>query len=475
MELNNIFSRQFFAISLVAVYSVLLLTSCSEEPIGIERRVLPEEEGMEVFTRTFPVELFNIESEALETYSLGYSPLGSVNDPVFGRIKAGFLSDFFLKEFPDFATREDIIVDTANTTDEIAVVIDTTEMDTTTFQVSSLELKLYFNGYFGDNSKINFNVYELISRIPDEELSDFEITEDMYEPVPLNTVQPEPVYDKENGKLLYYHVIFSDEYAKRLFNRLFNDSTLFLERIFRANFPGFYFETQFLDEAGGGMIRIDHENSSLTLWTIKNGEDFVANEFYLAFQEIDGTSLNLYSAEYSNEINDILGDTVNLPENVYLQALAGPKALMKFPTLAQFKDSLDFHYIINRAELVLPVGASVADMKRYDPPKYLGVHDIINDSTILDDGIGTSYFGGELDKTKMEYSFELGNHVHDFLRDETNTTGDKLFLFAASIQLIDEYTAINGYSLTSPGRVILKNADSDNPPYLRIIYSKIPD
>jgi hypothetical protein len=467
MELNKPFScRQPNILKVVVfIFSLITFLSCKEEPLKVGQNILPEEENFGVGIDTLAVNLHTLDMEPVYTRDRGISPLGSVNDPLFGVITGEFVTDFTFYSGVEFRAG----------LDSIGYV--------------NLELVVRFSSTYADNSEINFKVYKLYESIPDYSYSDFKLEPGMYDPVELNIGNPEPEYGTEldtsgveipTDEIIGYRVFLSDEFGKDFLDPdLITDSAYYYDSIFRSYFHGFYFEVEDRTGEGGGLISLSHIDSRLILRTsdtLKSGViDTVENEFVLAYPDLGGTSINMYRSNFSSIINSVLNDTNDDHNVAYIQSLVGPKILVSIPELFAKRREYNYKVSVSKAELVLPIDSSTYDKNIYKAPQYLGIRDVMNDTNIIDDGLLPLYFGGILDTINYEYRFNIGNFIHYFLRDSISFTDERLYLFGARYLTITGYpTDITYFSLTTPGRVVLNSINSGKQPLLRIIYSELP-
>lgn len=467
MELNKPFSIKQPVISMVVftIFSLIVFLSCEEKPLNVGKNILPDEDSIAVGVDTLMVELHTIDMEPIYTRNRGISPLGSVVDPLFGRVTGEFVTDFTFFSGFEFRTGLDSV------------------------DYVDIELVVNISSTYADNSEINFKVYELLEEIPTYAYSDFKIEPGMYNPIELNKGIPVPenshIVDTSGNlipteEIIAYRVFLSDDFGRSLLDpELIIDSAYYYDSIFRSFFHGLYFEVEDRNGEGGGLINVSHTESRLILRTsriLSNGTvDTVKNELVLAHPNLGGISINMYRSNYSSSINSVLNDTINDQSIAYVQSLVGPKMLVSIPGLFDKKNEYNYKASITKAELILPIDTTTFDNEIFRAPQYLGLRDVENDTNIIDDGLLTGYFGGVLDTVNFEYRFNIGNYIHYFLRDSISHTDERLYLFGARYLTITGYpTDVTYYSLTTPGRVVLNSVNATRQPILRIIYSKLP-
>jgi hypothetical protein len=459
MEPNKSFSFRNPVIARVAVllFSTFFFLTCEKEPLNVGKNILPQEDSLGVVVDTLPVELHTLAMEPVYTLTRGTSPLGNVNDPLFGSVSCEFVTDFIY--YSGFSFREGL--------DSVEFV--------------DIELVLKFTDTYVNNTDINFNVYKLNEAIPSYAYSNFHLDPGLYNPVKLNIEEPEPEYENDTlgNEIIAYRVFLSDEFGESFLNpQLITDSAYYYDSVFRSYFHGLYIEVVEESENVGGLINISHYDSRILLRTeqTQNGTaSTVENELVLGYPESGGTSINMYRSSFSSTINSVLNDTVNDQSVAYIQSLVGPKVLISIPGLFELRNALDHQASISLAQLVLPIDTATYDNKEFIAPRYLGIRDVVNDTNIIDDGLLPSYFGGILDTVNYEYRISLGNYVHNFLRGSMDLNDESLYLFGARYLNVTGYPAdITYFSLITPGRVVLNSVNANKPPILRIIYSKLP-
>jgi len=466
MEQNRPIShfRHLWFFTLMSVFLPFILLQCTEDPLKIDpKNILPDDDMLDVIIDTLPVTLYTIDMEAVVTRSVGISPLGSMNDPEIGIIDLDFISDFIYVSEPEFK--------------------DETHPDS--LQIVDIKMELFFDNqflerdYFGKADDINFEVYELLEPMPDYTKSDFIIYSHMVDASPLNEGAP---YLTLNDSVQKYTVNIKHEFAERLLDTNKINQNIYKsenQRVFKDYFKGFYFKVNPKSNPGGGVIMVDHSTSRIVLRTLNNlgkdEPDTLITNFYIGYQSsaIDsgGVHLNLHRLNLKPELKEIINDTVNVSDHAYLQALAGPKILVKLPSLNSVREMLNNSVSVNRAQLILPYDKDIYDqsLENYSffAPRRLGLYDSKSNSNLVDDYSQDYHLGGFIDTINNRYVLNIENHIHRYLSNDTNSLSSSFFLFAGT-----ELKPVTfGYI---PSRVVLNNAGSQDPPVLRIIYSNIP-
>ena len=466
MEQNNLFSklRQLFSVVFIFLFTLFILINCTEKPLEIDpNEILPDNDMLNVIIDSLPVELYTVSLEALETRSVGYSPLGCVNDTVVGIIETDFICDIIYADLVSFR--------------------DGFDPDST--EILDLTVELEYNSTYGDSMDVTFNVYELYEPIPTYSKSDYIMYSHMYSSEPVNDGPPfkGKLSSAEDDTVRAYSIRLKNEFAQRFLDtNLISEGVydLYNAGVFKEYFKGFYFKVESRSEPGGGIITINHTTSAMTLrtleWDSDSAEwDTVSNVFYLGNPDSEyddgGSHLNLYKSILNSKLQNIVNDTITSYKSAYVESLAGTKVYIKIPALSAMRDSLNNAVSVNRAQLILPIDSVIfnRDNKEYPPPAGLGIYDSKTNSAIIDDEIAENYLGGFLDIEKYEYVMNIGNHIHQYLRDDNSTLSDAFYLFAAKGSPVTNI-------IYTPSRVVLNaGASPRRRPYVRIIYSKIPE
>jgi hypothetical protein len=465
MEQNNLFSklRHYIAIALFTFITLSIITNCTEKALEIDPSdILPDNDMLDVIFDSIPVELYTIPLEAIETRSIGISPLGVVNDTVIGIIETDFICDFIFDNELDLGSNND--------PDSIDIL--------------DMTVELSYETSYGDSTDVDFNVYELLEPMPAYTKSDYIMYSHMFSQEPINDGPPFQgrLTSSEDDTLGVYSIKLKSEFAERFIDTaLINYDFYSYTNVeqFKETFKGFYFAVEPRAEAGGGIILVNHLNSSITLRILQlkpdsTNWDTLSITFSLGNpnSEMDdgGVHLNLYRSILNNKISQLLNDTITEYTSAYVHSLTGTKVYVKLPILPIMRDTLNNAVSVNRAQLILPIDSIRfnEDNESYPPPLNLGIYDSKSNSVILDDALAENHLGGYLDIDNYQYVLNIGNHIHEYLRNDSSSLSPSFFLFASKGSPAShlEYT---------PCRVVLNGSKSVRPPYVRIIYSKIPE
>lgn len=461
MELIRKFShKRFLVVATISFFFLLIINSCSEEPLKIGINLLPEDELLQVFDTVLTVELYTVPAEPLVSRSLTHNSLGSIDDPIMGALKTDFLTVFKHEGTVSFS-------------DSIAEGT----------SIFNLELQLYFDNMYGDTNEIDFEVFELIEYIPVNGKSDYIVPPQKINPIPLNIGTPERMAGVL-GDTSIFNVMLSNEFAEKFIDPEIveeglyqNDSAGYV--LFKDYFKGFYIATEFRNSEGGAIMRVNNSLSKLILRTFEwnsdsNYNDTITTVFTVGNPSIiwindssEITNLGMYHYTLSSDVATVLGDTVNSQSLAYIQSLTGPNVLIEMPTVRDFLEGFEDHLVIHKAEIRLPLNQDLFDNEFFKSPSSLGLVNSVSKSFLKDDNQSPYYFGGGLDVENYIYMFNVGNDLHDYLKNESDSI-KKYLLFPSQTTVPVTLNEI------LPGRVVLNGGNyTSDPPTLKILYSLI--
>lgn len=458
--IKGVSHKLYLLVVILPIIFLSILISCSEEPLKIGIHLLPEDELLDVYDTILTVELYTISAKPLKTQSSDYSSLGSINDPVMGMLKTEYIADIF---YPSEVSFKDTIIE-----DNLIIY--------------NLELQLSFDDLYGDSSEIDFEVYELIEKIPVGKESDFIVSSDMINPTVISIGIPE----KLNDSIDVFSIMLSNIYAEKFIDPQTVEDGIYdgdsLGRIlFKEYFKGLYLKTDFRSSEGGGIIRVNNNSSKMILRTLVWDSDSsrydtitdlfsVGNPGYI-IDSANIVNLGMYQNIPGSNVAAVLDDTINSQSLAYIQSLAAYDILVDFPTLEDFRREFNNNIIINKAELIFSINQELYDADTYSSPGNLGLFDNISKTYLADDGLIPYYFGGYIDINNYQYKFNVGNHIHSYMRGNSDTlTSTRYILFPSK----SPNPAVS-YIQTLPSRVVLNGGNSAEVPSLKILYSVLEE
>ncbi|MCQ2285700.1 MAG: DUF4270 domain-containing protein [Bacteroidales bacterium] len=394
---------------LSVVTLLVLLSACKKEQdvIGLELQGADELLGNS-FCDTVTISAYSLLQDSVVTRNLSNCTFGMITDPVFGKTKAGFYTQFDLSG--------------SNINFGNNPVLD------------SVVFTLPYTGYFGDTtSSMKIRVYELTENLSSSETY-YEFSTTAHSSSNLTydgnyTLVPHPTsatYVDTVKNTPHLRIRLADAFG---INRILNSNALIDNNSFQNDLKGFYVEVESV--TGTGCLIYSNLLSSLAGLTVYYKNDGNNNQqkytfsissskcaFYTHYDHFD------YSAASSDFKNQVLNGQQNLGKStLYLQGTSGVMTRMTFPYLA---NSFFIYLIINKAELV--ISDISEDEATFFPPAKIGLQLVKQDNTLsylLDDEIYTStnYFGGEYNSSKKEYRFRITKYVQQLVlgsRDPDN-------------------------------------------------------
>lgn len=422
---------------LFLIVFALIFVKCNDpSTIGLE--VQPEEDKINIlYIDTTTIVSYTVKEDSIPSSQTSLNLLGNYTDPVFGQVKADFVTQLHLPAnnvtFPTDAVLDSIVLalayngyygDTNNTYD-IAVYKVTEDID---LEQDSLNLGYSNHAYQYDPTAIG-NL-SLIPRPTDSTL------------VGSNTMQPHlriPLSNTFGNELLMLDSMYyvDDEtfsnYLKGLYVTVTNNNTgsiLYFNLLSQLSMMALYYHTT--------------EDTAVFEFDVDNHVNRVGH----------------FEHNYTGtEIQTVFDDITNNDSINYLQAMSGTKVKIYFPHIDEWANAGNI--IINRAELVIPV-STLYDNSLYTPPSKLIIAAINDDGEtifIIDQFQGSDYFGGEYNEDEQKYVFNIAKHVQKLINGEIQDNG--------------LYLMISGSAVNATRVVINGGKKTDNPLKLNITYSKL--
>jgi len=360
--------------------------SCeNSEKIGLEITPPGERFAYHIDSSTV-IELSTLRQDSLTSDKRSSSLLGAIADPVFGKTRAGILTQLRLSS-NDVNFGEMVQLDSA----VLLLKYNSAYGDTTDLQhirVHELEQDLYFDTVYYSNHDIS-NYYSESNTV-----ADF-----LFAPTPGADSLVIRIDDELGEKILLAdtsHLV---------------DNTSFIEY-----FKGLYIQASPIDQGGAiSYFDLAGGDSRIILYYNNSEEDSLKYEVVV---NSNCTWFNTFEHDYSgSEADAFINDsTVNYSRS-YMQAMAGLRTHVYFEfsdtMLQKSKDGIS----INKAELRIPAAVEyTSEMKPV--PKNIQIFNALEDGTnefIGDIFIGEEYYGGYYDENTDEYTFNLAKYVQDLM------------------------------------------------------------
>lgn len=424
--------------SLFFLLLAIVLFSCKKDPYEIGYDLLPPSDTLNVNTTdTISVEAFSVMQDSVRTDKHASLVMGSILDPVFGKITSSFYTNVKLSdESPDFGKNP---------------VLD------------SLVLMLFHAGYYGDTlTQQNVKVYE--------------IAEDL-------------VYDSvrfSNQSLSYYPTLLANQnfipnisdsiqigdtkYPPHLRINLSNQTNYLGNKILTAPssalqsnsafikfFKGLYVTAAPVNNRGA-LLNFSISGNVSKLMVYFHDGDNPANDslnFSLVLNESCGRFIHTDHHGYIDADHDLKQQILNHDsargsEKLFLQGMGGVKVKVKFPYFSQFA-----------LGNIVAVNDAILELKNYEtdtiyapPPSLMLVR---QDSAgrigyLVDEGEGASYFGGIYNEKTRSYFFRITQHMQNILQNSYKNKFDLYLMVNSPIK-----------SSISPNRIVLNGTNPQVP------------
>ncbi|NOY38437.1 MAG: DUF4270 domain-containing protein [Chlorobi bacterium] len=410
---------------MITGFVTVFLFSCEDEPtqIGLEfKNVLNQVHP--VYTDTFSI-FSSVETrDTLVTDHANFGILGDFVDPVFGRTRASFITQYRLSSpwEPGYNA-----------------------------EVDSMKIFFLNNGYYGNElTKQTINIYELLMDLdPDTTYyADFNATDSISEwPIGSATFIP-------TDSII--EVFLSKTYARRIIQ---DTADLHTQADFMKAFKGFYVNVSPLGN-DGAFIRLNllASETYIALYYHNDTHDNLKFLFYINSYAV---RVNLFKHYYNEAppatairyLDQGIEDTV-----IYAQGMGGVVSRLDIPGLAALRDSGDL--IINSARLVFPLskddpaGAGLTHPDRIDVMVKNSKNQLLY---IIDKKFAGDYYGGIFDDGTGTYSVNITRHLQDYIK---------------GVHDYHTFYLVIPDQLYNPSRVVFNGRLHSNPLRLELLYTR---
>lgn len=380
----------------------LCLASCKKTPDTIGNNLIDESNIIGVgHTDTLPISSHSYIVDSIGTKNVRYGLLGCVNDPVFGPTTAGFYTQFrFSATGQNFGS---------------SPVVD------------SVVLQLSLVGIYGDSTCWQtVNVYELADTIS--------ATQSYYghSEIAVGAVDLANAHQFVPHLANHVQVIGTDTLTQPIIriplaNELGNalvqlDSSIYSQpELFKSSFKGLFVTAAPITQSGA-VCSINLTNNTLTRLQLYYHDATLPEkpmryDYYITSVE---NCFNHFGHDYAEGdegfVSQVVdGDTALGQTRLYVQAMGGVRARIRFPGLAQrLAPSDGQHIVVNEAKLVIPASPADADTSLFKAPQKLVLTGFKEDGStyiIPDNFEGDAYFGGTYDSKTQTVSFRISEYI----------------------------------------------------------------
>ncbi len=401
--MNKIFLRST-AVTIILV-SAFFFGCNDDSDIGLG--IIPKDRLIVMGTSdTISIEAYTYPVDSIITSSTASVLLGSYDDPIFGKVQAGFVLQITPGATAGFGTdaiADSMVLSLRYNTDSL-VPIYGNQSATMNFLAQEIKTKLYQDSIYYSNYREEWlNLSEVVidtTFAPEDGRNDTAVLN-----VHLNKIFAQRIVDD-------YHE--------------WHDDVSPTDTSFYDYFNGMYIKSNDIPYDGSiSTFNIFDSYSKVVLY-YHNSTDTLELSFFISQAS---TRFNLF-----NHVHDAVGFLPDLdnPEVkqdsvVYLQGLGGLKVKIKIPELDQIKE--DGRWGVNRAELVIPAENNLlTEESKYPAPLKTNLYGVNSDGDLLflDDYIGsTGYLGVNYEENN--YIFDVTYHIQQILSGVVENNGFDLF------------------------------------------------
>lgn len=385
---------------MAALFLLLIATAGCKKEDGIGSEVIPDDQllGLDRID-SLSIQSFALRDDSVRSDEATTVLLGAFNDPVFGRVDAGFYTQLRLStNEPNF---------------DLNVPISSLEVD-------SVVLALLYSGeQYGFNFPQNYEVYELderlygdslyyTNRVMDVKPGNLVLAETQPQrPMPTTTIS---VGDNSESPP-QLRLKLSHEVADKLFAASGTDSLT--TALFPDFLKGLYIKVADdpIPSGNGGVhsFNLLAAGSKLTIYYREPAVDTIPADTLQHDLLINTNAVNFtrvshnFSSADPNLLAQINGDESLGQQTLYVKAGAGLKSQVFFPWLDQLNSDT---IAINRVELIVPFELNTT----FPPPDRLFAIGRTDEGTafLLPDFFeGDAHVGGFIDPINLEYRINL--------------------------------------------------------------------
>lgn len=441
--------RPLSTVALFLASSIIFMTACKrpEDEIGLQLQ--PGDDILQAnVVDTFTVSAFTELDDSVRTDKLNPALIGAYMDPVFGRTKAGHVTELRLTSInPDFlgdsSTVDDIQVDS------LILVLSYQDM---TDNGDSISGSFYGNGL----GQQYFEVFELTDSLS--------VDSAYYENTPINYINEDLVkqgFNYQTPRPDKNVTVGNDTLPPQIRIRLKEDLA---NRFLEASAAGDFNSLTLLQIFKGLYITVDETMSNQNATSILSFDTYTgASRITMYYQDTrtgeDSLVYNFairnntgkfdhfehdYSMARMSLIQQLNGDHEAAKQDLFVQAGAGLKVRIDFPYIDNLKDSTDI--AINQAKLVLPVRPD--DLGQYPPPSVLFIFGRNEDGTLFQLGDDAKGQSGVYDENSHSYNFYISRYLQQVLLGSRENNG--LVIVASAAGRTANRVTLNGAQYPDP-------------------------
>lgn len=369
--------------TLISVF-IFLLYSCDKEPSKLGMSIYPGSDQAELAEVVVNVETFTQKDDRIASSQRSFSPLGKYFDPVFGMSRAMFTCQVLLSksnvDFTDFVENANSVKLFLKHTGSLYGELD----DAANIRVYRINEKIFRDSVYYSDFRISENNLELLAE------TKLEIGEDSIITVDLSDKLIDVFMDPQNQE----HFV---------------DNEKFIDF-----FKGIYVETVNTGQPGYILYLSLLHNQSGIVFNYNDDEEFI---FEI---NVNSAIINQFDKDYSISdpyLQSVLSNDSENNTYCYVQSLAGLKTRINFEGLLSYFEDYDEIIAINKAQLKIYIKQDT-DIETFTPPPTLSLIAITEQGGsefLTDYKVNQANFGGALNSTLYEYTFNIPFHVQELI------------------------------------------------------------
>lgn len=435
---------------LMGLLGIFVWVACNKKPEQIGADLQPDQDRVQLHhTDTIALNAYSLREDSVRTDEPARALLGSISDPVFGNVSAGFYTQLRLSNLaPDFGSNP---------------------------QLDSLVLELRYAGFYGDTNTVQtLRIHKLNEQLYLDSVY-YSTTALAFESADLAgtqfTPRPTQAFIFGEDTLSSRIRLRLNENATSLGNEILNASADVLEdnESFVAFFNGLYIAVDPVS-SGGAISYIDMPSVASQLSIYYRNDERDSLRFDLFITE-NAPRFNRFSHDYTQAEHELReqvlqGDTSLGAEKLYLQAMGGIRTFVRFPALHAFSQNIGRNIVVNEAKLIF---TGFEQEPALSPPPQLALVRAMdakgNYSIMADQLEGENYFDGRYKASLNEYHFRITRYVQEIIKNETGTEDYGLYALVMGASARADRLVFNGTSADA--------AQTEFPFRLQLIYTTI--
>ena len=408
-------NKSAFMVPLLILSLAVILFSCKDEDNELGLNIQPPGDKLNVvYSDTSTIIAYSQLVDSVRTDETSLSLLGSLLDPVFGKVTTGFYTQFKLSQ-TSFSFGENAVAD-------------------------SLILTLLYDGHYGDStSELTLKVYEMAEKID----ADSGYYSNQLIPVKETLLAQKTFVPNYTDSL----IIMGDTLPPHLRINLGQFSTELIDKLLNA--PADSMETidSFLNYFYGLYVTVEPVNSQGQIIYFSLTSTLSRMILYYHDEEDDSLGFaytipssaarfghfdhdySLASPEFKAQVID--KDTTLGREICYVQSLAGVKTFLRFPNIKNYYNNGKI--AVNEARLFLNCSETDPDLDIAGTLILVGKTDTTGYVILDDQSEGADYWGGSYKENQNGYWFRITMTVQDLMQSEDPDPGLDLYMSGGAV------------------------------------------